>query len=59
MGFVCWAFWEIRKVYLGSFLGPRFIKIRALLVGHLSARDSIKGTLREDSGTGESERRGF
>jgi hypothetical protein len=55
-GFVCWDFWEIRKVYLGSFLGPRFIKIRAPVVGHLSARDSIKGTLRKDSCTGEPER---
>jgi hypothetical protein len=25
MGFVYRDFWEIRKVYLGSFLGPRFI----------------------------------
>jgi len=28
---------------------------RALVVGHLSARDSIKGTLREGSFTGEPE----
>jgi hypothetical protein len=55
-GFVCRDSWEIRKVYLGSFFGPRFIKIRALVVGHLSARDSIKGTLREDSCTVEPER---
>jgi hypothetical protein len=27
--------------------------------GHLSARDSMKGTLREDSFNGEPERRGF
>jgi hypothetical protein len=33
--FICRDFWEIRKVYLGSFLGPRFIKIRALVVGYL------------------------
>jgi hypothetical protein len=49
-------FWEIRKVYLGSFLGPRIINITALMVRHLSARDSIKGTLREDSCTGEPKR---
>jgi hypothetical protein len=54
--FLCRDFREIRKVYLGSFLGPRFVKIRALLVGHLSARDSIKGTFREDSCTGEPKR---
>jgi len=29
---------------------------RALVVGHLSVRDSIKGTLREGSFTGEPER---
>jgi hypothetical protein len=29
------------------------------VVGHLSARDSIKGTLREDSCTGEPKRWGF
>jgi hypothetical protein len=58
-GVVCWDFWEIRKVYLGTFIGPRFIKIRALVVGHLSVRDSIKGTLREDSCTGQPERWGF
>jgi hypothetical protein len=56
MGFVCQDFWQIRKVYLGYFLGPRFIKIRAVVVGHLSARDSNKGTLREDSCTGKPER---
>jgi hypothetical protein len=32
------------------------IKIRSLVVGHLFARDSIKGILREDSCTGETER---
>ena len=32
---------------------------RALVVGHLSARDSIKGTLREGSFTGEPKRWGF
>jgi hypothetical protein len=32
---------------------------RALVVGHLSARDSIKGTLREGSFTGEIARSGF
>jgi hypothetical protein len=52
-GFVCRDSWEIRKVYLGSFFGPRFIKIRVLVVGYLSARDSIKGTLREHYCTGE------
>jgi hypothetical protein len=55
-GFVCQDFWEIRKVYLGSFLGPRIIKVRALVVGYLCPRDSINGTLREDSCTGEPER---
>jgi hypothetical protein len=54
--FFCQDFWEIRKVYLGSLLEPRIIKIRALVVAYLSARDSIKGTLREDSCTGETER---
>jgi hypothetical protein len=56
MRFVCREFWEIRKVYLGSFLGPRIIKVRALVEGYLSPRDSINGTLREDSCTGETER---
>jgi len=32
---------------------------RALVVGHLSARDSMKGTLREGSFTGEPERWGL
>jgi hypothetical protein len=36
--------------------GTLIDKWRALVVGRLSARDSIKGTLREGSFTGESER---
>jgi hypothetical protein len=55
-GFVCLDVWEIRKVYLGSFLEPSFIKIRALVVGHLSASDAIKETLREEFCIGKPER---
>jgi hypothetical protein len=46
----------LKKYIWAPFFGPRFIKIRALVVGHLPARDSIKGTLREDSCAGEPER---
>jgi hypothetical protein len=53
------TFGRLEKYIWGPFFGPRFIKIRALGVGYLSARDSIKGTVREGSFTGEPERWSF
>jgi hypothetical protein len=43
----------------GGLIYGDFDRWRALMVEHLSVRDSMKGSLGEGSFTGERERRGF